>query len=428
MHFIQADAGALFKYDAQIKALSGMDDTNKKLLNKFFPTIGKPTLFDRISCQFSMHYYLKNNLSWENFKQNLKNHLRGGGYFFATTFDARQVIKLIGNNELYTEYFEDNGVKKKFFEIIKRYGVINQNDTIGVGNGIDLYASWMFNEGTYVMEYLVDFNFIVSELERDCDLELVESDLFSNHYNIQKEFLNDARKYESTKQTNNYLKTKASKIYTPNDEFIEKSRNFSFLYRYYVFRRKNNTDIRDTQKMKGGSITRKQNIHKEKYDFSDNTHFKLPNMANYNNKYSMVNSIHKILVSHGVFPKAVKVTDFMDDINVPIKQDYDIDNKYINDIVGNIVINHEVINDKKNIVKNILNGLNIFMVERDCNNFYDIEYAQKKKCKSSDRAIVLMKEGGLYRPIMRKEGDNIRGIFRMGDAMIDYLVNNGSQV
>jgi hypothetical protein len=434
MHFIQADAGALFNYDAQIKALSGMDDTNKKLLNNFFPTNGKKTVFDRVSCQFSMHYYLKNDLSWGNFKQNLKNHLREGGYFFATTFDARQVIKLIGNNESYTEFFDDNGIKKKFFELIKRYDDINQNDTIGVSNGIDLYASWMFNEGTYVMEYLVDYNFIVSDLERDCDLELVDSDLFGNHYHIQKEFLNDARKYESTKQTRNYLKTKASKIYTQEDEFIEKSRNFSFLYRYYVFRRKNKTDIRDTKKMKGGGRKTKKEktpetkVYEEKYDFSDINQFKIPSMSNYNNKYSMVNSIHKILVSHGIFPKAVQVPEFLEDINVDTRQDYEVDNKYINDIVKNTIINHEITGDEKNTVKNILNGLNIFIVERDCNNFYDIEYAQKKKCKGSDRAIILMKEGGLYKPIMRKEGENVRGIFRMRDKMIDYLVDNGEKI
>lgn len=429
MHFIQADARALFNYDAQLKALSGMDDINKKLLNKFFPTNGKTILFDRISCQFSMHYYLKDDLSWSNFKQNLKNHLREGGYFFATTFDAQQVIKLIGNNESYTEYFDDNGVKKKFFELVRRYGDIKQNDKIGIGNGIDIYASWMFNEGTYVMEYLVDFDFVVSEFERDCDLELVDSDLFENIYHIHKEFLTDARKYESTHETKKYLETKASRIYTENDEFNEKCKIYSFLNRYYVFRKKNKTDIRDTKTMKGGD-TKNHNTKtfEEKYDFSDVEQFNIPMMNNYNNKYSMINSIHKILVSHGIFPKAVKVPEFLRDINLDIKQDYEVDTKYINSIVKNTIINHEITGNKENKIKNVLNGLNIFIVERDCNNFYDIEYARKKKCKGSDRAVLLMKEGGLYKPIMRREKNGIRGIFRMKDTMIEYLVNNGEQI
>ena len=77
MYFIQADARALFDYDSQIKCLSGMDDTNKKLLQKFFPSVDdsvhSKALFDIVDCQFAMHYFLKDNLSWNNFKQNLKN-------------------------------------------------------------------------------------------------------------------------------------------------------------------------------------------------------------------------------------------------------------------------------------------------------------------------------------------------------------------
>lgn len=430
MHFIQADARSLLNYDAQLKALSGMDDNNKKLLDKFFPSNGKATLFDRISCQFSMHYYLKDDISWSNFKQNLKTHLRNGGYFFATTFDAQKVIKLIGSEESYVEYFDDNGVKTKFFEIVRRYGDIKDNETIGLGNGIDLYTSWMFNEGTYVTEYLVDFNFVVQELERDCDLELVDSDMFGNHYHVHHEFLTNARKYESVKETSNYLKDKASKIYAEGDEFIEKCKTYSFLNRYYVFRKKNKTDIGNTKKMQGGSVDKQEplRLYEEKYNFSDINKFNIPLMNNYNNEYSMVNSIHKILVSHGIFPKAVDVPEFLNDINVGIRNDEEINNEYINEIGKNIVINHEISGDGNNNVKNVIDGLNIFIVERDCNNFYDIEYANKKNYKGSDKAIILMKEGGIYKPVMQKENGRNRGIFRMNDEIIDYLVNNGEQI
>src|SRR6185503_3712996 len=107
MYFIQADARAILDYDSQVKSLSGMDDYNKKLLYQFFPTSGDESpksLFDRIDCQFAMHYFLKDDLSWNNFKQNIKNHLRAGGYFVATTFDAREVIRLIGDKDFYTVY------------------------------------------------------------------------------------------------------------------------------------------------------------------------------------------------------------------------------------------------------------------------------------------------------------------------------------
>ena len=119
MYFIHADGGSLLNYEAQVKSLSGMDDVNKKLLQKFFPTGENKTLFDRISCQFAMHYFLKDMLSWTNFKTNIKNHLRNGGYFIATTFDANEVIKLFKDDDKFTIFYDDEeGNKKRLFEAL----------------------------------------------------------------------------------------------------------------------------------------------------------------------------------------------------------------------------------------------------------------------------------------------------------------------
>ena len=70
MYFIQADGRALFEYDTQVKILSGMDEPNKKLLQKFFPsnddTDNKKSLFDVIDCQFAMHYMFENKNTFYN--------------------------------------------------------------------------------------------------------------------------------------------------------------------------------------------------------------------------------------------------------------------------------------------------------------------------------------------------------------------------
>lgn len=457
MYFIQADARALFDYESQIKCLSGMDDANKKLLQKFFPSIDDEShhksLFDRIDCQFAMHYFLKDSLSWSNFKQNLKNHLRGGGYFIATTFDAREVIKTIGDKDAHIVYYDDSdGNKKKFFEIVKRYDAGTGDKHIGPGSGIDVFMSWAFDEGNYQTEYLVDFEFVKEDLDKDADLELVDSDLFSNQLEIHKKFLQDATRYESSNETKDYMANVAQ--YYDDNEMNAKCLEYTNLHRYFVFRKRSKTDSdsakkreKPEKKQKGGKTikastkasekvptdTSKQDQLKqdfsEKYDFSDVKQFKIPDMSNYDDKYSMINSIHKILVSHSILPKSLHVDEFVSDLGMKLVEDHEVSDDYLHDITKKAVINNEIMDEKgKSKVENVLDGLNIFFVERDCNNFYDITYSIKKNNKGSDRAVILMKEGNLYKPLLRKENKGMKGIFRLKDEMVGYLMENGEEL
>jgi SAM-dependent methyltransferase len=458
MYFIQADARAILDYDSQVKCLSGMDDVNKKLLEKFFPTVTENmhhTLFDRIDCQFAMHYFLKDDLSWNNFKQNISSHLRRGGYFIATTFDAREVIKLIGDKDAYTVYYDDlDGNKKKFFEIVKRYDIENKDEKIGPGYGIDVFMSWAFDEGNFQTEYLVDVNFIKDDLA-NADFELVDTDLFSNQMEIHKDFLLDATKYESSKESRDYM-AKVSQYYEKN-EMNSKCIEYTNLHRYFIFRKKvltdsdgktTNTKEKSKQESKqepkqkqkgktqegGEKDKHSKELLMEKYNFSDVSQFKIPDMVNYDNQYSMINSIHKLLVSHSIFPKSVQVDEFMNDLNMKAVKDHNLTDEYIKNLTKNMVINHEIVNDDgKSVVQNVLNGLNCIFVERDCNNFYDITYtlsnkSNKTKDTSSTRSIILMKEGGLYKPLMRKDDKGIKGIFKLKDKMIEYLIANGEEI
>lgn len=405
MYFIQANAGALFTYESQLNALSGMDETNKRMLRQFFPDDGHISLFDRISCQFAMHYFLKDKTSWDNFKANLKKHLRNGGYFFATAFDAHEVMKVIKNEQKYTEYYDTEGQKKIFFEIVKQYDIDDTQKYIGVGQGINVHMSWLFDEGTYRTEYLVDFEFIKNEFDKDVDLELVDSDLFSNQLAIHEKFLTDAARYESVYATNSTLSKFAE--YYENTDMNIKSKGYTNLNRYFVFRKRmHNTK---QEKQVGGN-----------YDFSDMTQFKIPSMNKYDNEYSFLGSIHKILVSHSLFPRTIDLKEFANDMETGLKTDDDLDTKYIKKLSKKLVINHEV----ENKIQNVLNGVNIFVVERDCNGFYDIEHTGGKK----NHSIVLMRENGLYKPLMKINNVGVRGLFNHKEDMIKYLIENGKKL
>lgn len=437
MYFIQADARALFDYDSQVKSLSGMDDVNKKLLQKFFPNVTegvKRILFDRINCQFAMHYFLKDNICWNNFKENLKNHLRAGGYFITTTFDAREVMKALGIKDTYTVYYNDSdGNKKKFFEILKKFDVTDNDDLIGPGSAIDVHMSWAFDEGNYQTEFLVDHDFIKRDLERDADLELIDTDLFSNQLLIHKSFLLDATRFESSSETRDYMSNVAE--YFDNSEMNRKCIEYTNLHRYFVFRKKAQSDISSSNKnikknQKGGSnrLSKINSDIQETYNFSDINKFKIPNMSNYDHDYSLINSIHKILVSHSIFPKSTGVQDFFKDMGLKSIPDFDVTNDYLHNITQKSIINHEINDNGKNNIHNIINGLSIFFVERDCNNFYDISYSTKKEYANNDKAIILMKESDHYVPIMKKGDQGIKGIMRMDDPLIQDLIINGEQL
>uniref|UniRef100_A0A6C0DZH6 mRNA (guanine-N(7))-methyltransferase n=1 Tax=viral metagenome TaxID=1070528 RepID=A0A6C0DZH6_9ZZZZ len=410
MNFIQADLRALLDYESQLKILSGMDDTNKKLLENFFPSnTDKFDTYDRISCQFVMHYFLKDDLSWSNFKQNIKKYLKTGGYYFATTFDAHEVIKMMGKNKSITTYYDDkNGNKKKLFDIVKKYEDPKDGEQIKTGNCIDLHAAWMFDEGNYVPEYLVDIDFVKEEFEKDCDLELVDTDLFSNQMKIHKEFLVNASKYESTPETRQYLQ-KAGKYYEDN-ELNKNLHIYTNITRYMIFRRKTNNT-----KHKGGKP--------KEYNFSDPEHFRIPEMSDkYDNDFMFLNSIHKLLVSHSIIPKTVGVEEMTQTLGIEVKQDEDIDTKYINGICNKLKIDHIDDDGKKKIV---MDKLNIAIVERDCNGYYDINIHGSKNPKT----IILMKTGKAYKPLLKNNRNNeYKGILKNNDDVVKYLFQNGDVI
>ena len=39
-----------------------------------------------------------------------------------------------------------------------------------------------------------------------------------------------------------------------------------------------------------------------------------------------------------------------------------------------------------------------------------------------------MKEGKLYKPLLRKEEKGIKGLFKINDHMVEYLKENGEQL
>jgi SAM-dependent methyltransferase len=413
MYFIQADARALINYSEQYRVLGGMSKENKESMEKFFPNDSKKVQFDRVNCQYAIHYFMDSQDSWNNFKENLRNTVKPGGYFLVSTFDGHLVNKLIGPNDKYTVYYTTNkGEKKILFEFVKKYGKIEQGQSIGLGNAIDVYLAWIFQEGNYMTEYLVDRNFIEAELAKDCDFELVDTELYGNLMEYHRDFFLNYAQYEETAETNKFFKN--TKEYYVEDDVNKGCYLNTQLLRYYIFRRK---DIESIQKntpkqkeQKGGNI-----------DLLDKSKFIVHSIKNSSTSYC--DSLHHILRTHKLIPSTYRLEDLFKDFKLTIKHDVDIDNKYLNNISNNISIFNSIKTENGVKNKHVLDGLNVVVVEKDCNNHYDVELIKKTSSGKRDKAIIIFKDNNEYRPVYRIEDETKRrGIYTMDDSLVKQLL------
>ena len=416
MTFIQADVGSLLNYEDQFRALGGMSKDNKDLMEKYFSSNpNKQIKFDRVNCQFAMHYFLKNNETWTNFKHNLNACLKPGGYYIASTFDATGYLNLLKTDDIFTSYYTtDKGDKKKLFEFVKKFGKLDKDTKIGPGYAIEVFLAWIFKEGTYQTEYLVDLDFVESELLRDCDLELVDTDTYGNLFEIHRDFFVNFSQYEeNVAETGKFFR--GAKEYYENNEINNGCLIHTKLARYYVFRKKEITSEKKDKVQKGGS--------KDVLDLSDESRFILPVIKEKENSYC--NSIYNILRTHNIIPKSLSATDLFNEFKLDIKPDSQVDYEYINKINNSFEIYHQQEGGSETgLGKKVLDGCHTFVLEKDCNNEYEIDYIKKNKTKKYDNAIILFKNNGTYQPVYRVETNNKkRGIFSLEDPLITNLIS-----
>lgn len=239
MFFIQSNAGAILQYEEQTRIIGKMNTEMRNNFEKFFKWDNSSRImFDRANCQFAIHYLFSDQTTLDNFCQNLNMYLREGGYFVITTFDGNKVKEKLKDKERFTEYYDDNGEKKVLFDIVKKY-VDEPVSKKPLGNAIDVHMGWLFDEGVYQTEYLVYPEFIIKLLAEKCSMELVETYTFEQIFNDNKEFLQLSSEIEESIRLKFFKDI--YKFYNPTD-INTKCYSYSFLNRYYVFRKKE-TDL-----------------------------------------------------------------------------------------------------------------------------------------------------------------------------------------
>lgn len=230
MTFIHADGSVQYDADLQEKKLQGMAPENKKMIEKVFT---KDKKFDIINSQFAIHYIFDSTTSVENLISNVKNYLKPDGYLVCTLFDAKQVMNLLSGKDTFTSWYtDDDGQRAKFFEIVKKFdGEIKDEP----GMAIDVHMGWVSQEGKYITEYLVSPKLMIKSMEK-AGCVLVDSDLFVNIYNINREWFSEVIEHEENPKNKKFYKNVAQ-FYGDLKGADKESKIWNDLYRFYVFKK-----------------------------------------------------------------------------------------------------------------------------------------------------------------------------------------------
>jgi SAM-dependent methyltransferase len=234
--FIQADGSVPLDSASQIKAIPNLSKDNIKAIDKNFGTSQK-SKFDVISSQMVIHYLFNNETSITNLVHNIKTYLKKDGFVILTLFDPDRIIPLFDESDKISAYYtDDDGKRNTLYEIVKKYSDDDyKTANKKYGLPIDVHMSWISEEGKYIEEYLVSKELMTHTMER-AGCRLVDTDLFSNIFFLNKPYFENVIKYEENPKNKQFYE-KVAEFYGDLKGADKESRNWSFMYRYYVFQK-----------------------------------------------------------------------------------------------------------------------------------------------------------------------------------------------
>ena len=453
MSFINADSSAILNPEEQTKAIGNiMSNINKNLIEKFFsPKSDYYQQFDRINCQFMLHYMLGTELSWSNFTTNVKTFLKPGGFMLITCFDGDKVLEFLEDKQKKTVYYTDKqGEKDVFFEIVKKFKSVEKDR--GLGHAIDVNNAMISEEGVYITEYLVFKDFLVKEFAKRCDMELVETDTFENIYNINRSFLKSLIGVEENLKTRDFFKNIYS-FYNMEDSVNKASFEMSRLNRFYIFKKRDDAPNdffkagkkaeqemgkqkrkldrskgRSTSKnKKGGFVDVTDDVPvTESSDMSTNEKVGEESLKHMSHLLNSKKFIRRTIDNSTLLGSIIDIfnTTFEHDLSkkvissvykkFPNGKSITLDN--LEKIASSLKIKH---GDNK------YKGVNIFVIEEDEFNINTIPSHTNGNIDRDKPTILLYKTEDKYYPIYKVMKNEKSGIFSSYKSFVDILLDKG---
>ena len=236
MSFTVADASRLLNYEDQLKTNTNMVDQNKKMLIETFgetETSKNYKTFDVINCQFAVHYFFENDLTWNNYCQNINKYLKPGGFLLISTLDGNLLNKSFKNSNTITKYYiTDEGKKEILYEIKRNY--TDTNNIKKTGLAIDILMPWI--NSNYLTEYIVDPLLLSKDLLEKANMRLLDNDTFGSLYELYKPFFDKASNLESKDETKTWF-MKVKQIYNTSNEDTVNLLEYTRLNRFYIYQK-----------------------------------------------------------------------------------------------------------------------------------------------------------------------------------------------
>ena len=191
------------------------------------------------SCQFAIHYFFENKVTFHNFMRNLAECTRIGGYFIGTTYDGKTVFDQLNRLPKGRNSIRVDRAGTKIYELTKMYthsGFVD-NDT-SLGYAINVYQETI---NQTIQEYLVHFEFLKTMMENYGFVLVSKAEARSMNLpaatGMFRELFIDM---ENEAKSN----PKKAEEYGAALRMTEEEKYISFMNRYFVFRKKYSVDAK----------------------------------------------------------------------------------------------------------------------------------------------------------------------------------------
>lgn len=230
--YLQADAGIELNSKDQSKSIITISSENKTKIDNIF---NKNRKFDVFNFQFSIHYLFSSDVNIINLINNIKNFLKEDGHILITMFDAEKVNNKLNSNDgkFKSMYTDEDGERNILYQINKKYDELSDKE----GNSIDVHMSWINEENKFIEEFLVTKKLMIDTM-KNAGCVLVDTDLFENVFNLNKSYFNNVIEFEENDKNKQFYQ-KVANFYDKLSGADKESRELSFLYRYYIFKKIN---------------------------------------------------------------------------------------------------------------------------------------------------------------------------------------------
>lgn len=270
MDFFIADGGSLLDYQSQQSSIGKMPTLNSNFIKKYFGETKEDTRhekFDVLNCQLAVHFFLKSELTWNNFCDNINKYIEEDGYLLLTTFDGEMLHKgFLENDGKIQSFYTEDGENKKFFEFTRNYDP-KTKEINNLGLTYNAFVTLIKDDDTkYDVEALVSKDYVINQLKDKCKLDIVETGLFYDHYKQNEYFFKNIVPNEERKETKSYL-MKVLEYYNQEDSINKACLEFTKYHRFFIFKKRHTNTINVTREKKPKkeiSVKVSKNIKKDK--------------------------------------------------------------------------------------------------------------------------------------------------------------------